>query len=454
MDDGRIERLELASNGQVIAFAEQRSFHAADDAWCIADDGSLLMAEGSRLLRLAFADGLIVPETMPLALGRGRIEAVCTNGRGGCFLALGGELHEFDLDHRRAVGDVLVHVAGVEWKGRRLAEFGAPPVIELPARPGPVKVMYVASIGLRSVECTFSLRLDDAAWSLPSATGTVEIADPGRGTHVLRTRVMDAQGRVVANGADLHIVVRAHWSETIAFRALAVFMFVASLYGLYRIALNRRLRAQQRVHEQELALQRERARIASDLHDDLGSGLSMLKVRSELALADQHPERMEGALTDLGAEAQDLLDNMRHIVWAMSGGQEKLSDLLAYMRGYAVPYLEENGIACRFEPPAGYSDRDLSIDERRNVFLIMKEALHNVVRHAHARSVHVQVEVDNGLRMRIADDGVGFDSGNGHVGNGTRTMAERAQALGGALRTEAAAPGTCVVLNVPRIGMA
>ncbi|MFN9325762.1 MAG: tetratricopeptide repeat protein, partial [Flavobacteriales bacterium] len=187
--------------------------------------------------------------------------------------------------------------------------------------------------------------------------------------------------------------------------------------------------------EREQAILHERMRIASDMHDDLGAGLSGLKLRSEMALRVEKDPAKRQQLQSMAASAGELIGSMRQIIWTMGHDQSTLEDWVVYTTSYARTYCAENDLALLVTTDPTWPIVQLSVEQRRNLFLVLKEALHNVVKHAQASAVDLTItyrtDGDQGiLSMVVHDNGVGFPD-NVDGGNGLRNMRQRLQALGG-----------------------
>lgn len=237
-------------------------------------------------------------------------------------------------------------------------------------------------------------------------------------------------------------------------------LITAAVVG-YAITYAAKRRQQQRLAELEvqrmqqdrlIAELRLREQVGRDMHDDLGAGLSALKLRSEMALRVEQDPAKRDQLSSLARTAGELIGNMRQIIWAMNADQRSLEDLVVYTGNYARTYLDENGLAFELDDRSAWPPVQLTSDQRRNVFLVVKEALHNIVKHAQARSVVLELRFREGLEISITDDGKGFSSGTDKPGNGLRNMAKRAEAVGGTFTAgpcEYGRSGTCVLLRVP-----
>ena len=244
--------------------------------------------------------------------------------------------------------------------------------------------------------------------------------------------------------------VHPPWWATWWFRALSMVTITLSLYGGVRRYLQAKLRQQREAFEREQAVLRERERIAGDMHDDLGAGLSALKLRSEMALRVEKDPAKREQLSALAKTAGELIGSMRQIIWTMNGDQSSLEDLVVYTTSYARNYCEQNALVIEVKAEGPWPAIQLSTEQRRNVFLVVKEALHNVVKHAHASTVRVEMAWRDGLTVEVADNGVGLSRGpEGGQGNGLRNMEKRIKALGGSLALSGgSAEGTRVRIEV------
>jgi signal transduction histidine kinase len=196
-----------------------------------------------------------------------------------------------------------------------------------------------------------------------------------------------------------------------------------------------KLEAEKQEFETQLAVikaqQEERNRISADMHDDLGAGMTTIRLYSELAksrLADDPiPE-----IDKISASANELLNKMNAIIWSMNSSNDTLSNMIAYIRSYALEYFEDTGITCRIEIPEKLPNIEVIGEIRRNVFLVIKEALNNILKHANATEVSIILKrVDNSLTLFIHDNGNGINMDNiRQFGNGLKNMKKRMESVG------------------------
>lgn len=255
----------------------------------------------------------------------------------------------------------------------------------------------------------------------------------------------------VATAFDDFIVV-PFW-ETWWFRTLAAMGLLVWVGGTVRVIEKRKFQRQLQRADQERALERERARIAQDLHDDLGSSLTRLSLLSGLMKADKDkPEQVEAHAGKLSQAADQTVRALEEIVWAVRPGSDTLQSLMDYIAHFANELFDGNATRCRLDLPNDLPTLPLPPDMRHNIFLIVKEALTNALKHANAAEVLVQAKVmGRTLEILVMDDGRGFDPASLAEGrrNGMGNMRRRAAAVGAQLDLQSApARGTTVKLRV------
>lgn len=288
---------------------------------------------------------------------------------------------------------------------------------------------------------------------------------------------LQVQGDLLRSDADLAIerIERERYAaalEQVRFsRAVIIVGSVvgfAILLGFY-FAYRSRQRGKQRVAELEvLRLQQERTiaelrireEVGRDMHDDLGAGLSALKLRSEMALRKEKDPDKRQLLSHLATTAGELIVNMRQMIWTLNADQGTLPDLVVYIGNYARTYLDGNNIRFELIAPETIPDVLLSPQQRRNMLMVMKEALHNIVKHAQATEVLIAMSTLDGLSISVVDNGIGLPrNADLGMGNGLRNMARRMEVLGGTFRVESSGeadmtnslPGTRLRYHMPLV---
>lgn len=289
----------------------------------------------------------------------------------------------------------------------------------------------------------------DSAWTDCLGCRSATFGDLPSGEYGFTVRVLADDGAWSTPVTLLHFEVHPPWWSTWWFRLSALIALAMASAAGFRAYMQQRLRKERERFEREQAVLRERERIASDMHDDLGAGLSGLKLRSEMALRTEKDPAKREQLASLANSAGEIITSMRQMIWAMDQDQGSVQDLLVYATNYARGYCDQNGLRFRYEAHGQLPDAALTTQQRRNLFLVLKEALHNVVKHAHASSVGISAEWDGGLRITITDDGIGLpNAADQGTGNGMRNMRKRMTDLGGSIDMQSG-QGTTIRLHAP-----
>ena len=179
------------------------------------------------------------------------------------------------------------------------------------------------------------------------------------------------------------------------------------------------------------AQQEERNRISADMHDDLGAGVTAIRLFSELAKSRLGPNNIP-EMDKISSSANELLNNMNAIIWTMNSSNDTFKNLVAYIRTYAIEYFENTGIDCKFEISPDLPDMFVQGETRRNIFLVVKEALNNILKHANATIVTLTLKRDNSsISFFIHDNGNGIDFTNlRQFGIGLKNMKQRMEKSG------------------------
>ena len=194
-------------------------------------------------------------------------------------------------------------------------------------------------------------------------------------------------------------------------------------------------------------------RIAADLHDEIGSSLTQISILSEVARrqgAQVLPE-LSRPLATIAASSRELVDSMSDIVWAINPAKDHLADLTQRMRRLASDAFTAGNTAFTLDLPPSEREIKLGANVRREVFLIFKEAVTNIIKHAACSEVSVKLAIESGvLRLELLDNGQGFDPRTPTDGHGLASLRNRAAALGGTLAVVSTpGAGTAITLDLP-----
>jgi len=263
------------------------------------------------------------------------------------------------------------------------------------------------------------------------------------GEYRFRVTACNNDGVWNPTGAAIKLTIVPPFWMTSWFLAVALIGVVSGIGGSIRYFEVRKLRRKMEVLEARHALDRERERISQDMHDEVGSTLTRIAILGELAVRNvRRPDETKVQLEKISEMSRLVIDSLGEIVWALNPKNDTLDNLLAYTRQYVGEYLEMTTMRCALEFPDTVEPVPLSAEYRRNIFLTVKEAVHNVVRHAGATEVKIRCVVEGALlSVSVTDNGRGFlPPAPGHMGNGVTNMKKRVEGIGGKL-TIGSAPG-------------
>jgi signal transduction histidine kinase len=238
--------------------------------------------------------------------------------------------------------------------------------------------------------------------------------------------------------ATIQLTILPPWYMTFWFRALVVAAIAGGIYSLSRYRFR-----------QALKLQQLRNRIASDLHDEIGSTLSSIALYGEatkkMVRDNQDAIRMLNRIND---NTNYMMEAMSDIVWSINARGDKFDEVISKMRSFAAEVTETRGCSLHFNESTGLSHLELDMIQRKNIYLIFKEAVNNAIKYSSGKNLTINLSPwKSGIYMRIEDDGVGFDPATVKRGNGLNNMNQRAVDLGGTLNIKSA-PGSGTLLEL------
>lgn len=211
-----------------------------------------------------------------------------------------------------------------------------------------------------------------------------------------------------------------------------IFLFTLALQR--KIADNEKSLINAAVARQQ-AVAKERERIIADLHDDVGGGLSSIRMMSDLMVLKEGNDQENAGpnfASKISSTAKDIAQRMNTIIWSLNTENDSLHNFSEYVRQYGVSFFENSGIKFNFSGPAAETNEtQLSGGQRKNLFLITKESFHNILKHAGATEADIAITlVQNKLRIVIRDNGKGLENNNS-FGNGLKNMKKRMDEIHG-----------------------
>ncbi|HEV8482182.1 MAG TPA: two-component regulator propeller domain-containing protein, partial [Blastocatellia bacterium] len=429
---------------------------SSDQVNCVTENqwGHIYAGTGRGVDRLDPATGHIKHYTSADGLISGEVLTAFRDRQGALWFGSGKGLSRFEPapDLPPPPPPILIDGLKIGSDSQRLSALGETeiPMLELAPDRNQIQIEFVGlSFGSgETLRYEYKLEAADKDWSAPAETRTVNFSNLAPGSYRFLVKAVTAEGIESATPAVFPFtILRPFWQRWwfLTLAAILAGLAVYAAYG-YRVA-------------QLLELERVRTRIATDLHDDIGASLSRMAILSEVVKRQVGSAQVSvPMLTEIADSARGLVSSMRDIVWSIDPRRDDLNSLISRVRQFAYDVLEPQGVKCEFEVPSQVGGVRLGPDERRHLFLIFKEAINNISRHAECSSVLVRLAIEHSkLKAEVRDDGRGFmppgvepSAANGGEGHGLNNMRARAAQLGGSLTIHSSrALGTTLELIVP-----
>jgi len=323
--------------------------------------------------------------------------------------------------------------------GRNILSEGAieeNKAVQLSYKDNEISINFVALDYTQPEENRYAYKLNgvDHEWVQAGNQRFARYTNLEPGEYVFVVKACNSDGVWNELGASMKITVVPPFWMTSWFLSLAFISAVSAVGGGVRYLEMRKIRRRMQNLEAEHTLDRERTRISQDMHDEVGSTLTRIAILGELAQRSiGSQEETKAQFQKISEMSRHVIDNLGEIVWALNPKNDTLDNLLAYTRQYVAEYTEITTLHCAFDFPDTVPPIPLSAETRRNIFLTVKEAVHNIVKHAGASEICIQCQLaDSRLRININDNGKGFSlAGNSKPGNGLTNMRKRIDDING-----------------------
>jgi ligand-binding sensor domain-containing protein/signal transduction histidine kinase len=439
------------------------AYLAEDGQGClwIGSNGGLIRVPKSKLNQLA--DGLLEKKTLSnLADGLmdsialrtygkqdglptsectfGSQPAACQTGDGRLWFPTTGGLVSVDpaqLHPNTNLPPVVIESVWIQGQQGSNAFRAAPPKeVVIPAGKEGLHIQYT-SLNLGAADRArfrYWMEYYERDWSPPLDERHAYYGKLPSGRYRFHVAACNEDGLWNNQGSTLAVTVLPPFWQTWWFLTAAAVSLLAMLVGSVHYVSTQKLQRQVAVLRQHEALERERARIARDLHDQLGANLTQVALLGELAETDKAlPDEVAAHARQISQTANDTTRALDEIVWTVNPANDTLDGLVNYLCKYAQEYLALAGLRYRLEAPAQLPSIPISPELRHNVFLVAKEAVNNIVKHARASSVWLRLRLEPGrFMLDIEDDGRGLGAGAENKGrSGLRNMRKRMEDIGG-----------------------
>jgi ligand-binding sensor domain-containing protein/signal transduction histidine kinase len=322
-----------------------------------------------------------------------------------------------------------------------------PPGIEVPPGQSRIEIHFtgISYTAPERVRFKYTLQGLEPTWS-ETENRSVNYGYLPPGDYLFRVIARNSDGLWNGSGASLAIRVLPQFWQTWWFKGFAAVFVVGTVAGGVFLDSRRRMRGKMEREARQRAIERERARIARDIHDDLGASLTRITMLSQTVRSElDDPAKVATNVDQIYSTARELTRSMEEIVWATSPRHDTLESLITYLGRYAQGFLSAAAIRCRLDEPVNLPAWVLTSEVRHNVFLAFKEALNNVVKHAAASEVRISLELKpDGFMLAVADNGRGFNwdrlseaeaqatrVARSTGGNGLSNMQKRLEEVGG-----------------------
>ena len=265
----------------------------------------------------------------------------------------------------------------------------------------------------------------DDKWQEAGSERSANYAQLSPGDYTFYVQCGNKNGIWNGNLASVAFTIKPPYWATWWFRLLVLALIVFILYKLYEYRV-----------KNILAIERIREKIASDFHDDIGSALSSISIFSEVAdkQLSQHspPEKTREIVGHISSQSRAMLDAMDDIVWAVNPQNDHINDLAVRMREFAIPLLEASDIRFDINIPKEILNTKIKMSARKNIFMIFKECINNILKHSGCTAMKVSViRYNNQLELIISDNGKGFDKDAPSSRNGMKNLKRRAAEIDG-----------------------
>ena len=449
--DGGVARVDDPNRDQPSfkIYSKQHGL-SSDLITCITEDeaGRIYLGTGIGVDRLDPSTGHIKRYTTADGLANSYVNVAYRDRHGALWFGTMQGLSKLLLAPERPSQPPPILIQAVRAAGNALpiSELGVKDAggFEFEAARNQLEIKFL-SLGFRPGEVLryqFMLEGADRDWGAPTDQRTVTYANLKPGSYRFLVRAINADGGFSAEPATVTFtIIPPIWLRW-WFISLMIVLVAAITHLIYRYHMRRLIE-----------LERVRTRIATDLHDDIGASLSKIAILSDVAVQEVAESPATGSLGQIADTSREAVDSMSDIVWAVNPQRDHLSDLAHRMRRFAEDLLDARDIDFTFHAPLDDEDMPLGADLRREIYLIFKECVNNLVKHSDCTRAELDFRIKGQwLVFSISDNGSGFKPTDVSTtsGHGLTSMQRRAQALGGSLSIESEEnQGTRVILKVP-----
>jgi len=286
-------------------------------------------------------------------------------------------------------------------------------------------------ISERNFEYLLTDKSNNINWQkLNGNSNTLSFYHLNAGTYTLQLRMLNIATGKYINSNIFQFTIARIWYKTWWFRLLLSAVIIAVIFILIRNYYLRKLEQQKALLEKEKALEEERIRIAADMHDDVGAGLSRIRY---IATAMKEGKNISDEDMDMILSLSDeSVEKMNEIIWSLNQGNQQLAELIYHIRSHCAEMVSNANIEFDCIMPDEIPAKMLDWKQTRNIYLLVKEAVNNAIKHAAAKNIAVNFFINHALQITVKDDGKGFNQNTiRKEGNGLLNYKKRVDTLGG-----------------------
>jgi signal transduction histidine kinase len=456
--DGAARHIDDLSTLRLVSDANLSRSLAGANVRCMVEDpeGRFYFGSSSGVIRVDPRTGSTWRLTTAEGLAQNEVWSALASRRGDIWFGTIAGVSRLDPTRLRiptAAPPTSITSIHVNGDARVVSELGDHEVSGLTLAPHEqdVAIGFSALSFAPGERLRYQYRLEGTptGWSRPSGDRVVRLTQLPSGRYRFEVRAVTSTAVVATTPAAVEFVILPPVFERWWFRSGLLALALLALVAVHRYRV-----------ERLLALERVRVRIAADLHDDIGGSLSRISIQSEVACREaaalgQQPARR---LMEIAASARGLLDGLGDVVWSVDPRRDDLASVCRRLREYADDVFTGTDVRWAYTAPVDLEHIRLDPQARRHLFLLLKEGITNIARHASARHVSFAIRLDGrALRAELRDDGQGFDAGAADPASdrhGLLSMRARAAALGAQLVIESTpGSGTTIMVGLPMPGM-
>src|SRR6187455_319549 len=238
------------------------------------------------------------------------------------------------------------------------------------------------------------------------------------GNYEIDIRYLNEKGDFVEDAVGINLEILPFWYQTWWFRMLVTIVALSIIIFIVRLIYISRLRKQRALLEKQLAVQFERQRISAEMHDDIGAGLSGIRLLTEMTKGKVKDTAASSEVEKIYESVGDISAKMKEVIWSLNAENDQLPSLISYIQKQARQWLENYPCELDITIPEKIPTVEISGESRRNIFLIVKEAVHNIIKHSGADKVNINIGCEEQLTISVSDNGSGIDASGNSTGNG------------------------------------